>query len=451
MKSLFALFVAIFIIPCSIIYSQEIEKSKIDLMWHADLSWQQIKKKAKAENKYIFVDCYATWCLPCKKMDREIYSNDSITRFLGSRFISLKIQMDTSKSDNEEIKKWYSDANYINKEYHIRSYPTFLFFSPDGELVHRDAGFKNVKELLDLASSAVSPEKQYYTLLNKYKNGAKNYSQMVYLANTTYFIGDKKMARVIAQDYIDNYLSGLKKNDLITKENIKFLISYTTTSSDKSFWILFKNADKINRIMHDSGYVQAKLHYIISMEEIQPALDSASKSTNAKPDWSKLSQSLKKKYNNYYAERAITEAKIRWYQFKKDWAGFSKYTISFVNDFVLYSNDDELTDRSWDIFLFSSDKGELQKALEWTKRVIARNSDSTNILPNIMDTYANLIYKMGYLFNNKNDTSKAIEEEQKALDIAVRLKDENKIKTFKGAIDKMKNSAPTWIVPNEKY
>ncbi|MBO9572315.1 MAG: hypothetical protein J7497_08925, partial [Chitinophagaceae bacterium] len=26
------------------------------------LTWQQIKDKAKAENKFIFVDCYATWC-----------------------------------------------------------------------------------------------------------------------------------------------------------------------------------------------------------------------------------------------------------------------------------------------------------------------------------------------------------------------------------------------------
>jgi len=34
-----------------------------------DLTWQQVKLKAKAENKYIFMDCYATWCGPCKKME----------------------------------------------------------------------------------------------------------------------------------------------------------------------------------------------------------------------------------------------------------------------------------------------------------------------------------------------------------------------------------------------
>lgn len=32
----------------------------------ADLTWQDALKKAKKENKIIFVDIYATWCGPCK-------------------------------------------------------------------------------------------------------------------------------------------------------------------------------------------------------------------------------------------------------------------------------------------------------------------------------------------------------------------------------------------------
>lgn len=30
------------------------------------LTWQQVQEKAKAENKYIFIDCFTTWCGPCK-------------------------------------------------------------------------------------------------------------------------------------------------------------------------------------------------------------------------------------------------------------------------------------------------------------------------------------------------------------------------------------------------
>src|SRR5438105_903166 len=35
------------------------------------ISWEQVKAKAKAESKYIFIDAYATWCGPCMKMDKK--------------------------------------------------------------------------------------------------------------------------------------------------------------------------------------------------------------------------------------------------------------------------------------------------------------------------------------------------------------------------------------------
>ena len=36
------------------------------------LSWKEVKAKAEAEHKYIFMDCYATWCGPCKWMNKNI-------------------------------------------------------------------------------------------------------------------------------------------------------------------------------------------------------------------------------------------------------------------------------------------------------------------------------------------------------------------------------------------
>ncbi len=44
---------------------QSKDSSKV-IHFENGLSWEQIKEKAKAEHKYIFVDCYATWCGPCK-------------------------------------------------------------------------------------------------------------------------------------------------------------------------------------------------------------------------------------------------------------------------------------------------------------------------------------------------------------------------------------------------
>lgn len=406
-------------------------------------SWQEIKEKAAAQNKYIFVDCYATWCGPCKLMDKHIYTNDTVSSFLNSNFIPVKVQMDTSKADDESIQKWYSDANTINKEYKVNVYPTFLFISPAGELVHKAQGYHPVKTFTELMADALNPEKQYYTRIANYNRGIKDYSKMADLANTATRLEDGKVARAISQDYINNYLLNLKKSDLFTKEHIDFIKYYISQSDDKGFRFFYKNAKRIDKLMKDSGYVESMAHFIISVEEVSPAISVAAESAT-NPDWDKLENNIKKKYNSYYSDRIITEAKIRWYQFKKDWPKFSTYTVKYVDKYVLYTDDYELSVRSWQVFLHSMDKEQLEVALEWTQRVMTRNTDSTNILPAIMDTYANLIYKISYLFNDKKDTQKAIQEEEKALSIALRFENKLQIESFQKTVDKMKAGVPTW-------
>src|SRR5205807_219920 len=69
------------------------------IKWTEGLTWEQVKEKAKKENKYIFLDCFATWCGPCKLMDKEIYTNDTVGSYFNDKFISVKVQMDKAKND----------------------------------------------------------------------------------------------------------------------------------------------------------------------------------------------------------------------------------------------------------------------------------------------------------------------------------------------------------------
>src|SRR6266540_4082157 len=53
------------------------------IKWVTGLTWQQVKQKAKAENKYIFLDIFTTWCGPCKMMEKNVYSNDTVGDFFN--------------------------------------------------------------------------------------------------------------------------------------------------------------------------------------------------------------------------------------------------------------------------------------------------------------------------------------------------------------------------------
>ncbi len=58
------------------------------------MSWQQILAKAKKENKYIFVDCYTTWCGPCKFMAKNIFPLKETGDAVNPHYICVGIQID---------------------------------------------------------------------------------------------------------------------------------------------------------------------------------------------------------------------------------------------------------------------------------------------------------------------------------------------------------------------
>src|SRR3989304_260171 len=103
-----------------------------------DKTFEELKKQAKAENKLIFIDFYTVWCGPCKKMDKEVFTNDSVADFYNNNFINLR--RDAEKGEGIELAK----------KYEINAYPTFLFISAEGTMVHRGCGFYNSKEFIQL-------------------------------------------------------------------------------------------------------------------------------------------------------------------------------------------------------------------------------------------------------------------------------------------------------------
>jgi thiol-disulfide isomerase/thioredoxin len=86
-----------------------------------NLSWTAIQAKAKAENKYIFIDCFTTWCGPCKYMSTTIFPQKESGDYMNDKFISVKVQLDTTAGDADNIKAWYSDGHDIAVKYGVRA------------------------------------------------------------------------------------------------------------------------------------------------------------------------------------------------------------------------------------------------------------------------------------------------------------------------------------------
>lgn len=79
-------------------------------------------KRAQAENKFIVAELSATWCGTCRTMDRKVFSDPEVKRFLTDEVIYVRI-------DEKD-----ADANEFAKAYDVRGYPTIMLLNPKGEL-----------------------------------------------------------------------------------------------------------------------------------------------------------------------------------------------------------------------------------------------------------------------------------------------------------------------------
>ena len=98
-------------------------------------------KKAQEQKKIIFVDVYASWCGPCKMLDRQTFSNKKVGEHFNNKFINIKL-------DGES-----SEGIEIMKKYQLRSYPTLLFLDENGNLISKNTGFYSAKELIELSKN----------------------------------------------------------------------------------------------------------------------------------------------------------------------------------------------------------------------------------------------------------------------------------------------------------
>lgn len=380
-------------------------------------TWAEVKAKAKAENKYIFMDCFTTWCGPCKMMSAQIFPQEKVGNFMNDKYVSVKVQMDQTAKDNEEVKQWYADAQQIEKEYSVRAYPTFLVFAPDGRIVDRQVGGSEADQFINRFTASLDPAQQYYTQLDKYTQGQKDTAflrKLAYLAQEKY---DMENAGKIAKEYL------AQQKDLYTPVNLEFLGKFTQSSKDPGFDVFLHHADKVNKAL-GKDVAENKVMEIAAKEDVYPQLMKKDKSA---PDWESVEKSVKAKYPSI-AEELILKTKIQYYSYVKDANNAVANIVAYMKKYGHKADPQSLNEFAWTVFEKCNDMQCIEQALEWSKR-----SFKDKEIPAFMDTYANLLYKAG----KKSD---ALAWEEKAMNKA----GGEERKNYETTLEKMKKGEKYW-------
>lgn len=91
---------------------------------------------------------------------------------------------------------------------------------------------------------------------------------------------------------------------------------------------------------------------------------------------------------------------------EKNCKNFIAAAAYYIDTFANFMNADIFNLWSWTLFEYSKEKDELKQALEWIKR----SNDLRPADPYIMDTYANILYKLGLVHDAIVWQKKAVEQ-----------------------------------------
>lgn len=106
-------------------------------------SWDEALKQAALQNKYIFVDAYATWCGPCKMLKAQTFTDDKAAAFYNSNFVNVAIDMEKGRGPE------------LARQWQLRAYPTLIIFDPKGKPVLGSVGFIKADDLVKFGKQAL--------------------------------------------------------------------------------------------------------------------------------------------------------------------------------------------------------------------------------------------------------------------------------------------------------
>ncbi|UFH54358.1 thioredoxin family protein [Spirosoma sp. KNUC1025] len=106
-----------------------------------EASWKEILKKAKAEKKVIFLDAYASWCGPCKLLQKNVFTKKEVGDLYNGKFINVKMDMEKG------------EGPALSQVYPLEAYPTLLFIDGNGRLLKKVLGYHSPEELIAIGKS----------------------------------------------------------------------------------------------------------------------------------------------------------------------------------------------------------------------------------------------------------------------------------------------------------
>lgn len=186
------------------------------------LTFTQALEKAKQEKKLVFVDCYTSWCGPCKYMVENVFTLPEAGEFFNQNFVCVKYDME--KGEGKELAQRWA----------VKAYPTFFVLRPNGEVQHRILGGGTLEMFLPKVKRGLDRKTSLGYLQERYTKGKLTKEQAMDYLVALDDANDYETAQKVRQ-YVE---SKLRDKDRVQKDFWPLLADKAYTDEEDFHFIL---------------------------------------------------------------------------------------------------------------------------------------------------------------------------------------------------------------------
>ena len=323
-------------------------------------TWVQALEKSKAEGRLIFVDAYAEWCGPCKKMAAQTFPDAKVGAFFNANFICLK--MDMEKEEN---------AEFVGK-YPVSAFPTLMFIDQNGKIVVKQTGAQGIDGLIELGQKAISKADKLPELQARYEEGERDPQFLLQ------YVGALNRASKPSLKVTNDYLNTQK--DITTPFNLGFILEGAAEADSRVFDLLIKYRTQIEQ-QAGKNAVQSRIE--------KACLVTLNKAIEYKDE--KLLQEAKDKMKAFFPEKATdfaNNADIKYFTATKNAKAYLKAMKNRQKQ--VGNNAARLHELCLEMVrAFPSDPKVLQQAQKWAETA-AKNGGLAEYHMTLADIYKRL-------------------------------------------------------------
>ena len=221
-------------------------------------SWEKVVKDAKEQNKLIFVDCYTTWCGPCKRLAAEVFPREDLGTYVNERFVSVKY--DVERGNGLEFAKQYRDL--------IHGFPTLLLIDTEGKVLNRIVGFFPAETILKAIQNSVEG-RTWQVMEQEYQAGKRDRDFVMEYLEALLTADEGEKYDKVKREYIAQF----PLDSLMNKEIWELASGYITNpESDEFQFVLAHLNDFANR-----GFDRYDLEWTLAIQTYYVISDIVSK------------------------------------------------------------------------------------------------------------------------------------------------------------------------------